>query len=142
MPWYTRVHATLTALTAPWLRATQVTNLALLVSAILAQRTLTLAQLARAYPLPPQRRVPVPKHGLHHRLKRLWRFLDNPRVVPLAVQAACLTPLVRQLLIGNASGANRRSRRACRDAGSGWRWTGRCSMHPRPQENRPCAIKC
>ena len=53
------------------------------------------AQLARAYPLPPQRRVPVPKHGLHHRLKRLWRFLDNPRVAPLAVQAARLTPLIR-----------------------------------------------
>ena len=41
--------------TGAWLRATQVTNLALLVSAILAQRTLTLAQLAKAYPLPSPR---------------------------------------------------------------------------------------
>ena len=53
MPWYTRVPATLTALTAPWLRAAPVTNLAVVVSAIRAQRTLTLAQLARAYPHPP-----------------------------------------------------------------------------------------
>ena len=65
MSWSTRIHATLTATTGAWLRATQVTNLALLVSALLAQRPLTLAQLARAYPRPPPRRVPVPKHGLH-----------------------------------------------------------------------------
>ena len=119
MSWYTRIHATLTATTGAWLRATQVTNLALLVSAILAQRTLTLAQLARAYPLPPPRPGPGPKHGLHHRIKRLWRFLDNPRVDPLAVQAACLTPLVCHLLTGGASGPNRRSRRALQG-----RWLG------------------
>ena len=40
MSWYMRVHATLTALTAPWLRATEATSLALLVRAILAPRPL------------------------------------------------------------------------------------------------------
>ena len=52
MPWYTRIRTTLTATMGTLLCASRVTNLALLVSAILTKRTLTLVQLTRAYPLP------------------------------------------------------------------------------------------
>lgn len=96
MPWYTRVHAAIKA-ALPALRATQATNLALLVSAILARRTLCLSALARAYPAPARRRVARPKHDLLHRVKRLWRFLENGRVDPLAVQVALIPHTVASL---------------------------------------------
>ena len=96
MPWYPRVLAAVGA-ALPSLAPTQVANLALLTSAILARRTLCLSELARAYPTPAERRVPRPKHGLLHRLKRLWRFLDNRRVDPLAVQAALAPEVVARL---------------------------------------------
>jgi hypothetical protein len=51
------------------------------VSAILKKQTLCLCELARAYPTPQKRRVVAPKHDLLHRLKRLWRFIDNERIV-------------------------------------------------------------
>jgi hypothetical protein len=35
-----------------------------------------------------KRRVPAPKHDLLHRIKRLWRFVDNERVDALEVQTA------------------------------------------------------
>lgn len=47
------------------------TNLALLISAILARRTLCLMEVARAYPTPAGRRVARPEHDLLHRVKRL-----------------------------------------------------------------------
>lgn len=50
--------------------------------------SLCLSELARAYPVPEQRRVASPKHCLLHRLKRLWRFADNDRVNALEVQLA------------------------------------------------------
>jgi len=87
MPWYVRVLTAIQTARVP-LAPTQATNLALLISAILAQRTLCLTQLARAYPTPIQRRVPAPKHDLLHRVKRLWRFLGNARVDPVVVQTA------------------------------------------------------
>src|SRR5919202_2889559 len=96
MPWYPRVLAAVQT-TAPFLVPTQATNLALLVSALLAQRTLCLTELARVYPTPAPRRVAQPKHDLLHRLKRLWRFLDNARVDPLAVQLALVPTTVAQL---------------------------------------------
>lgn len=96
MPWYTRVHAAIQR-ALPALRPTQAANLALLVSALLARRTLNLTDLARAYPTPAARRVARPKHGLLHRLKRLWRFLDNGRVDPLAVQTALIPHTVAAL---------------------------------------------
>ena len=68
------------------------TNLALLVSAILKKRTLCLSELARAYPTPEERRVAAPKHDLLHRLKRLWRFIENERVDALEVQVALVVP--------------------------------------------------
>ena len=87
MPWYAQVHAAVQRV-LPTLRATQAANLALLVSAILARRSLCLTALARSYPGPAVRRVARPKHDLLHRLKRLWRFVGNPRLDALAVQAA------------------------------------------------------
>jgi hypothetical protein len=72
----------------PTLASTQATNLALVVSALLARRTCCLS--ARAFPTPPTRRVAHPKHDLLHRLKRLWRFLDTPRLDPLAIQTALI----------------------------------------------------
>ena len=96
MPWYPRVAAAVTA-AVPSLRPTQAANLALLVSALLAKRTLCLSELARAYPTPAARRVPAPKHDLLHRLKRLWRFLGNERVDALAVQCAAIPHAVARL---------------------------------------------
>lgn len=89
MPWYPRI---LTAIKSalPALAPTQLTNLALLVSARLSKRTCCLSALARAFPTPTQRRVVAPKHDLLHRLKRLWRFLANPRLDPLTLQTAMI----------------------------------------------------
>lgn len=87
MLWYCRVRSAINT-AAPFLIPTQATNLALLVSAILKKRTLCLSELARAYPVPEERRVASPKHCLLHRLKRLWRFANNDRVNALEVQLA------------------------------------------------------
>jgi hypothetical protein len=89
MPWYPRILAAIKG-ALPALAPTQAANLALVVSAILSKRTCCLSTLARAFPTPPVRRVAHPKHDLLHRLKRLWRFLDNPRLDPLAVQTALI----------------------------------------------------
>lgn len=89
MPWYPRIRIAINS-ALPTLATTQATNLALLVSALLAKRTCCLSTLARAFPTPPTRRVVHPKHDLLHRLKRLWRFLDNPRLDPLTVQTAMI----------------------------------------------------
>jgi hypothetical protein len=67
---------------------TQLVNLALLVSGFLLKRSCTLSELARAYPTPPTRRTPHPKHDLHYRLHRLDCWLSNPRIAALAVQCA------------------------------------------------------
>jgi hypothetical protein len=87
--WYAQVHAAVQR-ALPTLRATQAANLALLVSAILARRTLNLTALARSYPEPAAPRVARPKHGLLHRVKRLWRFTANARLDALALQVAFL----------------------------------------------------
>ncbi len=96
MTWYPRIQTAIKT-TLAFLAPTQATNLALLVSALLTRRTFCLSDLARAYPLPPQRRSPVPKHDLLHRLKRLWRFLNNPRVDPMAVQLALIPSTIAHL---------------------------------------------
>jgi hypothetical protein len=87
VPWYCRVLSAINV-AVPFLAPTQATNLALLVSAILKKQTLCLSELARAYPTPKERRVPAPKHELLHRIKRLWRFIENERVDALGVQTA------------------------------------------------------
>jgi hypothetical protein len=101
VPWYYRVRNAINAaapfLVPTFLVPTQQTNLALLVSAILKARTLCLSDLARAYPIPEQRRVAAPKHCLLHRLKRLWRFADNGRVDALAVQLAFVPHVLARL---------------------------------------------
>lgn len=55
MPWYNRAQVAINA-AASFLAPTQRTNLALLVSAILKKQTLCLSELARAYPVPAERR--------------------------------------------------------------------------------------
>ncbi len=52
MPWYPRVQRAINTLLLSVLFPTQATNLALLVSALLAKRTLCLSELACAYPRP------------------------------------------------------------------------------------------
>jgi Transposase DDE domain len=99
MPWYPRVQCAISALLLSVLLPTQATNLALVVSALLAKRTFCLSDLARAYPrlAPEARRVPAPKHDLLHRLKRLSRFLGNPRVDALAIQVALIPTTIAAL---------------------------------------------
>ncbi len=96
MTWYPALQKAIKT-TLPFLASTQATNLALLVNALLRRQTLCLSELARAYPRPAKRRVPIPKHDLLHRLKRLWRFLNNERVDPLTVQAALIPATIAQL---------------------------------------------
>lgn len=96
MPWYSRIQSAInTAL--PELLLTQKVNLALLVSAILKKQTLCLSELARAYPVPAERRVESPKHCLLHRLKRLWRFTANERVNAREVQLALVSHTIFRL---------------------------------------------
>jgi hypothetical protein len=61
-------------------RKSQRQNLALTMHAILRRRSLTLSHLAQHFPAPAQTKVAAPKHSLWHRLKRLRRFLSNPRL--------------------------------------------------------------
>lgn len=103
MPWYDRALAAVTAC-CPTLLPTQTANLALLAAAILTRRTLVLADLARAYPTPAVRRVAAPKHHLLHRLKRLWRFVDNARIDPIALQAAAIPYALSGLGLGRRIG--------------------------------------
>jgi hypothetical protein len=76
---------------------TQLINLALLTRAFLLKRSCTLSELARAYPRASTRRTPQPKHDLHYRLRRLDRFLSNPRLDPVTVQCAFI-PAIRARL--------------------------------------------
>jgi hypothetical protein len=76
---------------------TQLVNLALLVSAFLLKRSCRLSELARAYPSAPTRRTPHPKHDLHYRLRRLDRFLANPRLDPVRVQCAFIPQTIARL---------------------------------------------
>lgn len=96
MPWYNRAKAAINT-AAPFLVPTQAANLALLTSAILKKRTLSLSELARAYPTPQERRIAAPKHDLLHRIKRLWRFTDNERVDALTTQVAFVPHVVGRL---------------------------------------------
>jgi hypothetical protein len=67
---------------APTWRKTQHANFARLIDALVARPELCLSELARAWPCPEQ--------PLHGRLKRLSRFLDNPRLDELALSARWL----------------------------------------------------
>ena len=93
MQYYSRVLIAFNT-AVPFLAQTQAANLPLLDSAIPIKRSLCLTELARTVPTPVERRVPRPKPGtlwvLLHRLKRLWRVVDNRRVDPAAVQLALI----------------------------------------------------
>jgi hypothetical protein len=65
---------------APSWRKTQLTNLTLLSHALFRKRSLCIAELARTYPTPAKPRLRRPKHILLHQVKRLRRFLGNPRL--------------------------------------------------------------
>jgi hypothetical protein len=65
---------------APTWRKTQLDNLTDLTQALFARKTLCVAHLAREYRPKHKPKVNQPKHVLFHRLKRLRRFLDNPRL--------------------------------------------------------------
>jgi hypothetical protein len=96
LPYYGRIQSAINT-AMDFMAPTQKRNLALLVSAILLKRSLCLSELARAYPIPANRRIQAPKHCLLHRLKRLWRFTDNERVDALQVQVALVCHTVCRL---------------------------------------------
>lgn len=96
MRWYSRVLSAINT-AVPFLVSTQKINLALPVSAILKKQTLCLSELARAYPVPDERRVCAPKHCLLHRLKRLRRFTANERVDATQIQLALVSHTIARL---------------------------------------------
>ena len=99
MSLYPQLLAFVSELCPEW-RKTQRVNLALLCQALLTRRSFTLTQLARGYPVPVRRKCAHPKHGLLHRVKRLWRFLGHPTVDETGLRqrlvrlssTACRTP--------------------------------------------------
>ena len=76
---YHMLHAFCKEVAVTW-RKTQTTNLALAAHAVFQRKTLTLSHLAQHFPCPDQPKVAQPQHPLWHRLKRLRRFLSNPRL--------------------------------------------------------------
>lgn len=96
MPFYRRILPVIAAC-CPFLLEPQAINLALLIGALLAKRSLCLTTLAKAFPIPTVRQVARPKHELLHRLKRLSRFLGNDQIDPAAIQASCIPAVVRKL---------------------------------------------
>lgn len=89
MLWYEKIHGFVHSL-APELRKTRAVNLVWLTTAVLQQRSLSLSALARALP-GPQRHL--------YRIKRLWRFIDNPRVRPMAIWPQVMAWLTAPLLV-------------------------------------------
>jgi hypothetical protein len=61
-------------------RKTRRTNLVLAMYAMFHRKTLTLSHLAQQFPCPHKPKVLEARHPLWHRLKRLRRFLSNPRL--------------------------------------------------------------
>lgn len=76
---YSMVEGFCNEVAAGW-RKSQRQNLALAMNGILARRSLTLSHIAQHFPLAEAVKVKRRKHGLWHRLKRLRRFLANPRL--------------------------------------------------------------
>jgi hypothetical protein len=99
MPWYPRIHAAIKRV-LPALLPTQSTNLALLVSALLAKRSACLSELARAYPrrAAEQRRLPSPRCQLvgmcqvAHSIRILSRYHPLP-VKYTAARLATIKPV-------------------------------------------------
>ena len=57
-----------------------------LMVALQRSKNFVLAEWARILPAPKQPRVPHPKHGLLHRIKRVWRWVSHPRLDPIELQ--------------------------------------------------------
>ena len=85
---YSMIESFCNELAAEW-RRSQRRNLTLAVHSVFIRRSLTLSHLAQHFPLPEVTKVKRVKHGLWHRLKRLRRFLGNPRLT--------LAPLFQRL---------------------------------------------
>lgn len=82
---YSMIVAFCNELVPEW-RKSQRENLIWSMYALFMRRSLTLSHLAQHFPAPAQPKVRRVKHSLWHRLKRLRRFLSNPRLAlePLA----------------------------------------------------------
>lgn len=89
MRWYTIIDLFLYYV-VPDLRATRRVNLALLTSAILSRRRLSLATLARAIACST---LPV-SHSHRHSKKRLFRFLSNDKFDPLSTQTKMMPHII------------------------------------------------
>jgi Transposase DDE domain len=76
---YSMIVAFCNEMVAEWHKY-QRTNLAWSMYAIFVRRSLVLSHLAQHFPMPQQARVRYPQHVLWHKLKRLRRFLSNPRL--------------------------------------------------------------
>lgn len=76
---YSMIVAFCNELVPEW-RKSQRGNLIWAMYAMFMRRSLTLSHLAQHFPHPAQPRVRRVKHSLWHRLKRLRRFLSNPRL--------------------------------------------------------------
>lgn len=89
MLWYEEIAGFVHGL-VPGLRKTRAINLVWLTGAVLRQRSLTLSVLARSLP---------GSSRLLYRVKRLWRFIDNPSVSPVEISrqlVAWLTGSLRE----------------------------------------------
>lgn len=76
---YAMIVAFCNEMVAEWHQYQRV-NLMLTMNAILARKSLVLSHLAQYLPLPEQPKVHTRRHVLWHKLKRLRRFLSNPRL--------------------------------------------------------------
>ena len=89
MRWYNTINLFLNC-ALPTLRATRRVNLALLTTAILSRRQLSLSCLARAIACST---LPI-SASHHHNKKRLFRFLSNDGVDTLSVQTALMPHII------------------------------------------------
>lgn len=76
---YSMISAFCNEMVAEWQKR-QRQNLIWSMYAILVRRSLVLSHLAQHFPLPAQPKVRSVRHVLWHKLKRLRRFLSNPRL--------------------------------------------------------------
>ena len=124
---YSEIRAFVQHLAPTW-RKTQHENFARVIAAFLERPSLVLSQLARAMPRPDQ--------PLHGRLKRLDRFLDNPRLDEAALS-------IRWLRLAYRFGETRRSLlKSGQSCPSCWTPStssrSRCSLPPFPAAAGDC----
>src|SRR4051812_41774473 len=76
---YSMIVAFCNEMAAEWHKYQRV-NLILTMYAIFVRRSLVLSHLAQHFPSPTEPKVRTVRHVLWHKLKRLRRFLSNPRL--------------------------------------------------------------